>query len=269
MVKSLDVVWKDLLFNLLKSPITSSPRGINTRELPIGQMLHIDMCNAVLMNKERKLSRRFMLGEAIWIMRGDNSVEGIAPYNPRIAQFSDDGVTFFGAYGPKVAGQRDYVVRTLLNDRNSRQATINIWRENPPKTRDVPCTVSMSFYIRGSSSTVLDMAVYMRSSDAWLGLPYDAFNFSMIATGICAEFNKQAAGDYAPIVPGTLALALGSSHLYQQNEEQGRKAVVEPVKVEYAGFPWLVENHGGWDSVVSELERCLEDPSARWWKEAW
>lgn len=264
--KSIDLAWKDLLNDLIDSPTNLSPRGIATQELPIGQLLHIDMRRPVLINPIRKLSRKFMLGEAIWIMSGDDTTAGIVPFNPGIFKYSDDGQTFFGAYGPKIAGQRKYVVTKLLEDPASRQATINIWRENPPATRDVPCTLSMSFYLRGQNFNLLDVMVTMRSSDAWLGLPYDVFNFSMIAGGICSELYVRSAGRIDSF-PGTLALALGSSHLYHQNLESAKKAASIDFKMEEGKIPQPYFIKLGWDCIVDELRTYLTNPELRWWKE--
>jgi thymidylate synthase len=54
-----------------------------------------------------------------------------------ITRFSDDGITFFGAYGPKIITQTSYIVNTLCNDQDSRQAVLSIWRENPKSSADI------------------------------------------------------------------------------------------------------------------------------------
>jgi thymidylate synthase len=188
-----------------------SPRGIKTKEL-LANTFCIEMTDCVLTIRERALNYKFMAAEAYWILTGDNSVSGIAPFNPNIARFSDDGETFFGAYGPKIMGQIDYVVKTLREDPTSRRATLNIWRENPPDTKDYPCTNTMNFQIRNGA---LYMHVFMRSSDAWLGLPYDAFNFSMVSHYICAELNSM--DPELNLVPGRLFLTMASSHIYEEH----------------------------------------------------
>ena len=72
-----------------------------------------------------------MAAEALWILSGDNKVETIAPYNKNIKQFSDDGIIFQGAYGPRIISQLDYVIESLRKDRESRQAVLTIWNPNP------------------------------------------------------------------------------------------------------------------------------------------
>lgn len=216
---SLTEVWQQQLKDILAFGLTVSPRGMETRELP-NSAVAFDMMYPVLNVPRRKLQTKFLAGEAYWILSGDDSVAGIAPYNPNISRFSDDGVTFHGAYGPKIVAQLPYVVKKLHEDPMSRQAGLNIWRESPPHTKDVPCTVSMFFNIRDGK---LHSHVYMRSSDAWLGLPYDAFNFTMVACQVIRELNelRYREGALSPLVPGTLFLTMASSHLYAEHFEVG------------------------------------------------
>lgn len=187
------------------------PRGMETREL-MSQTYVIDMRRPVLTCPERKFSYRYMAAEAYWILSGDNRVETIAPYNPNISNYSDDGMIFFGAYGPKIVDQIPYVVAKLQEDPMSRQAGLTIWREKPGTTKDVPCTVAMFFHIRDEK---LHASVFMRSNDVWMGLPYDVFTFSMISHLICAHLNQEVGAGL--IVPGELHLTAASSHLYATN----------------------------------------------------
>lgn len=183
-------------------------RGKLTKELPHRTITTL-MRKPVVMTQARKLSYRFLAAEAYWILTGDNQVRTIEPYNKHITQFSDDGLTFFGAYGPKIWSQINYVVGKLQQDPGTRQAGLTLWRENPPATKDYPCTIAMWFQIRQGR---LNMHVFMRSSDAWLGVPYDVFNFSMVAHLICCRLNKESF-----VEPGILYLTAASSHLYEQN----------------------------------------------------
>lgn len=195
-----------------------SPRSKETIEV-LHSTIKIDMRYPVLTIPARKLGYHFLAGEAAWILSGDNLVSTIAPYSKTIANFSDDGVTFFGAYGPKVVDQLDYVVELLQRDRDTRQAVINIWRENPPfpTPRDVPCTLSCQFLVRDDR---LNVFVTMRSSDIWLGVPYDLFNFTMLAAYVILESKLDAR-------LGHLYNTAGSRHLYTKDFSRAIAAAAE------------------------------------------
>ena len=176
------------------------------------------MRRPVITLPERKLSTKFLGGEAYWILSGDNRVETIAPYNKNIVNYSDDGVTFFGAYGPRILSQLDYVIDKLKSDADTRQAVLTIWRENPPETKDVPCTVAVHFMIRDHK---LNCHVYMRSNDLWLGFPYDVFNFSMLSHLVCCKLNAFVVENGGVIIePGMLYHTASSRHIYEQHFEQ-------------------------------------------------
>lgn len=213
MIETFDKMWLNKLRHLMDRGREVSPRGKMTKEL-LHQMVMVDMRYPVLTHPARVLSYQFMAAEAYWILTGDNTVEGIAPYNKHIANFSDDGIRFFGAYGPKIMSQIHYVVETLKRDRESRQAGMTLWRENPPTTKDVPCTIAIFASIRQMK---LDVHVFMRSSDVWLGLPYDIFNFSMLGHLICCQLNHTID---PPILPGRVWLTAASMHAYQTDFEK-------------------------------------------------
>lgn len=261
--------WLRTLDRILNDGDVVSPRGKPTLELR-HHCFEMSMKYPVVLCPLRKLSYTFLAGEALWILNGDDTVAGIAPYNPNIAQFSDDGKTFFGAYGPRVKQQLDYVVAKLLEDEDTRQAGLTTWRPNPPKTKDVPCTIAMFFSIRNRQ---LHCDVFMRSSDAWLGLPYDSFNFTMIALKVACAYNAMIADGYRirkPLEMGVLRVTAVSSHLYNVNCADAAKCLedVEPAGEPIPSEPLL---RGDWDFFENSLILCRDktDPAFSEFAETW
>lgn len=206
-----DIAWIEATRHILKCGREISPRMQLTYEVPQYTVV-VDTRRPVLTIPERRLSYKFMAAEALWILSGDDRVATIAPFNKNIAQFSDDGEVFAGAYGPRIKEQIDYVVLKLVEDADTRQAGLTIWRPSPTPSKDIPCTVAIWFQIRGGK---LNVHVFMRSSDVWLGLPYDVFNFSMLCHQVCYRLR----GQYPELTPGTLFLTAASMHLYECNRE--------------------------------------------------
>lgn len=205
--ETMNHLYPELLRTLMKKGGDAKPRDQQTREIcPV--VLHLENAlENIVTHPLRNLNYSFMVAEWFWIMRGATDVESIAHYNKQIARFSDDGKTYFGAYGPPILAQREYVLQKLREDKDTRQAVLTIWRQNPPGTKDVPCTVAAQFLLRDDQ---LNANFIMRSSDAWLGIPYDVFNFSRILSSFAAELG---------VPTGELCLFLGSSHLYEQHFE--------------------------------------------------
>ena len=104
----------------------------------------------VLFNAARDANPFFHLYEALWMLAGRNDVAPLAYYNKRMAEFSDNGETFNGAYGYRwrkatVAhsedkrvkryaycesgwvDQLDLLVAHLKADPTSRRAVLQMW----------------------------------------------------------------------------------------------------------------------------------------------
>lgn len=213
---SANKAWLLLLSKICNDGNKIAPRGHPTTEI-LAHTSVIDMNSPIVSLPERKLNYRFMFAEAWWILSGSNRVADISQYMKNIAKFSDNGITFRGAYGPKIVEQLDYIVETLANDQNTRQAVLNIWRENPRPTKDYPCTLNMQWLIRDGK---LNCMTNMRSSDAWLGWVYDVFNFSMISNWVQVALREKHGID---LELGDLYLTAGSQHLYSQNYESAQE----------------------------------------------
>lgn len=255
-------IWLQHLDDLLVYGDPVAPRGKNTLEL-LQKTIAVPMRYPVLNVPQRRLSYQFMAAEAYWILMGDNRVATIAPYNKNIANFSDDGKIFFGAYGPKIAKQLPYVIETLRKDPQSRQAGLTIWRENPPETLDVPCTVSIFASIRRGE---LNLHVFMRSSDAWLGVPYDVFNFSMLGHLLCAELNVAKSEYDVDIVPGTLYLTAASSHLYEENITAAAECLATKPVATLATPELLYRDARYLMGTLRALRDSKPGDAARWWE---
>lgn len=240
-----------------------APRGKPTKEIP-QRTMKVDMRRPVLMVAERKLSYKFMAAEAFWILKGSDLVSEIKDYNAHISQFSDDGERFFGAYGPKIVGQLDYVVAKLRADNDTRQAGLTIWRENPPETKDVPCTVAVFFNIRNKK---LNCHVFMRSSDVWLGVPYDVFNFSMLSHLVCGLLNFDRLSTDV-FEPGTLFLTAASSHLYDTNWADAERCILAMDVPEQPETPKVMWNdHWYLMELLERLRDSKPGDQDRWWEQ--
>lgn len=212
--------WVTLLEHIKSSGYQTMPRGFNCFELFNAHTV-FPMHKPIVTVRARNLGYRFMFAEALWILEGRDDVETIAPFSKQIVTFSDDGETFFGAYGPMIVHQINYVIRKLADDKDTRQAVLTIWQENPPETKDIPCTISIQFMIRGNRLHCIDN---MRSSDAWLGWPYDVFNFSMLSSAVLIALKDT----YPDLMLGDLHMNLGSAHLYEKNFKGVEECLANP-----------------------------------------
>jgi len=109
------------------------------------------------------------LSECLWVLAGRDDVAALTPYNKNILQFSDDGIKMAGAYGERMAGQIEDIVRRLQADPNDRRAQLLIWRVEDLTTdsNDPPCNSILTFKLRNGR---LHLTIYCRSNDIHWGL---------------------------------------------------------------------------------------------------
>ena len=166
----------------------------------------------------RNLSHKYAIGELLWYLSGSNKLDAIANYSKAWNKLSDDGETVNSAYGYRIFekfgfDQWEHVKGLLKADPNSRQAVIHIKEPNPEKTKDLPCTVALQYFIRDGK---LYATTYMRSNDIWLGFPYDVFTFTCLQIKMAFELGV-GIGSYTHIA--------GSLHLYSRNVQSTTSGV--------------------------------------------
>jgi thymidylate synthase len=200
-----NAAYRGLANHIIYDGTPAGPRGIQTREI-LGASFRVnEPMHNILYHPNRDLNYRFMVAEFLWILFGYDDAPSIGNYNKRIVEFSDDGLKMWGAYGPRLQVALPYVLGKLREDPQTRQAVANIWETPWTPTKDVMCTLNVQFIRR---EDFLNTIVTMRSSDIFLGLPYDFYVFSQIQNLMC---------HYIKCLPGFLQFNLGSAHMYDRD----------------------------------------------------
>jgi len=259
---SANCVWVNHLKNIKLYGEVLGSHGTSTVEL-LAQQICLNPEFPVLDIAERKLSKSFMFCEAAQILRGENRLNNLGLYAPKIKQFTDIDGFLSGAYGPKFVDQLPYVIRNLMNNYYSRQAVMTLWRERPEESKDIPCTVSLQFLLRKDPDTInkfkLITIVNMRSSDAWLGLPYDMFCFTAMGNYVRELFCVQARFKMDKVVLGEVIINMGSAHIYNRDMDKVTKVLQEwrPVGLlSYSGFDF---NKDGNDTITNLLKALSKE----------
>lgn len=235
----------------------SRPRGMSVKEV-LGAHLELRDPRARLsLSPTRAANYSFAAGEFLWYLRGAEDLKSITYYNPRMAEFSDDGETLNSAYGQRMfgGGQWGRVVAELKRDPDSRRAVMTIFtladliKAVGPGTKDVPCTLSLQFFIRDG---LLHLHVTMRSNDAVWGLCNDLFSFTLLQETMMLDLRD--AGMKA-LGLGSYTHSAGSLHLYERHFELAKIVASEaPRGAEGARMPPIDRR--------SDLDALLVDEAA-------
>lgn len=141
----------------------------------------------VLMHSLRKANHFFHFFESLWMLAGRTDLEFLIDFNPRMAEYSDDGKNIRGsAYGHRWRSyfgydQLEVAIKMLKNSLDSRRVVINHFDpfvDLGAETKDVPCNTQIMFsQVMGK----LDMTVINRSNDMiWGAYGSNVVHFSIL-----------------------------------------------------------------------------------------
>ena len=209
------------------------------------------------MSLDRKLVKS-KFAEFAWYLSKDEDKDFITPYISAYSREEQHGNKILGAYGPKIfksiegrKSQFERVIEQIIQRQTTKQAYIAISDAEDFKYRDQkfsspPCTIGLHFYVRNEK---LNLVVYMRSNDAYLGLPHDLFCFTMLQELISVRTN---------IALGTYTHYATSMHAYEEDIEKINNYLNEGLQ-EPIEMPLMIEGSEKMlDLVSAEFDPRIE-----------
>jgi thymidylate synthase len=207
---SIDDLMRAVIQELRDSGAPIKPSKGPASEI-VGASLELTNPRARLSRSDARSIAFSALGEFLWYLSGSEAADAISYYIKMYDSLAVDG-TVEGAYGPRLRGddkRLDEVIGVLRSKKDSRQAVLQIFGHADLRNAlDVPCTCVIQFFLRDG---LLDLVVYMRSNDAFKGLPHDVFCFTMLQ-----ELVARAVGAEV----GRYVHTVGSLHLYDADKER-------------------------------------------------
>jgi len=155
----------------------------------------------VLFSPQRDANPFFHLFEALWMLDGNNDTAFFDTILPTFKSFSDDGVTFHGAYGyrwrhwpldgldvdTREIDQLAVAIAMLKKDPTSRRVVIGMWdpaRDLNADSKDIPCNDLIKVNIVNGA---LDLTVLCRSNDmVWGAYGANAVHFTILQEYLAA-----------------------------------------------------------------------------------
>jgi thymidylate synthase len=184
------------------------------------------------------LDLKVAVARFVWMISGNDRLADIAFYEPKVAAFTDDGITVPGSsYGSRMrhafpgVDQLKGVIQRLKDEPHTRRATISVYQPTDAtrESKDIPCTFGLMFHARDGR---LHTTTIMRSNNAWGLLPFNLFEFSLLGEVVAAEAGLEVGGFYH---------FAGSMHIYGRDREkaqrcveeaEGRSAIMQPMPIE-------------------------------------
>ena len=229
--------------------------GRNGNTLSVfGTVMHFSLQdNVVPFMTTKKLAWKTCLKELLWFIKGstdnnelvkqnvhiwtdNSSKEALEQRNINFQKEGDLGPIYghqwrhFNAkyegcdvdYTDKGKDQLQYIIDNLKDPktRNSRRLVLSSW--NPTQLDEMalpPCHIVCQFYVTGGNK--LSCALYQRSGDIGLGVPFNIASYSMLTILIAK---------HCDLVPLEFIHTIGCAHIYDDH--------IEPLKEHFTRIPY-------------------------------
>lgn len=225
--------YLDILQDILTNGAVKGDRtGTGTTSV-FGRQIRHNLSTGFPLLTTKKLHFKSIANELIWFLSGDTNVgwlksHGVSIWNEWATETGDLGPVYgkqWTAWPTKDGGsinQIDYVVDTLKRNPNSRRILFHGWNVeylpdesiSPQENAKIgkmalpPCHLLYQFYVANNK---LSAQLYIRSSDSFLGLPYNTASLALLTHMLAQQCD---------LIPHEIIISIGDLHAYSNHLTQ-------------------------------------------------
>ena len=228
--------YLDLLQDILDNGVRTNDRtGTGTLSV-FGRQYRHHLADGFPLLTTKKLHLKSIVNELIWFLNGDTNIRWL---NENGVSIWDEWATEEGELGPiygaqwtawptrdgGTINQIDYVVDCLRNNPDSRRILFHGWnveylpdekaspQDNVRAGRMAlpPCHLLYQFYVANGR---LSAQLMIRSSDTFLGLPYNTASLALLTLMLAQQCDLE---------PGEIIITTGDTHIYSNHMAQVRE----------------------------------------------
>jgi thymidylate synthase len=225
--------YLELLNDVVTNGLTKGDRtGTGTRAVFARQFRH-NLADGFPLLTTKKLHFKSIANELIWMLSGNTNVKWL---NENGVSIWDEWATETGDLGPvygeqwtawptkdgRTINQIDYMVETLKTNPNSRRILFHGWNveylpdesKSPQENARAglqalpPCHLLYQAFVHEGH---LSMQLYIRSSDVFLGLPYNTAALALLTHMLAQQCD---------LIPHEIIVTTGDTHAYANHMEQ-------------------------------------------------
>ncbi|MDW2776326.1 thymidylate synthase [Pseudomonas sp. BEA3.1] len=225
--------YLDLLKDVLENGARKGDRTGTGTVSVFGRQYRHDLSKGFPLLTTKKLHFKSIVNELIWFLNGDTNIKwlnenGVKIWNEWATEEGDLGPVYgkqWTAWPTKDGGsinQIDYVVDAIKNNPNSRRIIFHGWnveylpdekvspQENAKNGKMAlpPCHLLYQFYVANGK---LSSHLYIRSSDMFLGLPYNTASLACLTHMLAQQCDLDV---------GEIVITLSDAHIYSNHMEQ-------------------------------------------------
>jgi thymidylate synthase len=221
--------YHDLLRHILANGTPKTDRtGTGTISV-FGYQMRFNLQEGFPLVTTKKVHTKSIIHELLWFLKGDTNIKYLKDNGVGIwDEWADADGNLGPVYGKQwrsweapngqTIDQLQDVIKQLKNNPDSRRIIVSAW--NPadlPKMALSPCHALFQFYVSpptpegGAKKGKLSCQLYQRSSDVFLGVPFNIASYALLTMMLAQECGL----DY-----GDFVWTSGDTHIYSNHLEQ-------------------------------------------------
>jgi thymidylate synthase len=270
-------IYGSLLHRLLQSPIELNERtGVRVRVVPGAVSFGLDLGDRIMPTCGlRKTFPRVAAAEIAWYLSGEQDATWMSQHAPIWDKFieplermriNDLGQPFMesfpgvsSAYGYRWRHhfERDQIalaIQALQADPSNRRVMVSAWDPSEdglgaPGQKNVPCPAMFTLHIVDNK---LHSTMLLRSSDVFVGLPYDVLGHALLMDALANELGVEL---------GIAHFTLAHAHLYESHWEMAQTCLAQaPVVPEQYMPGWTIRAiEQDRDAYVERIKAASKD----------
>ncbi|MCQ1992750.1 thymidylate synthase [Pseudomonas plecoglossicida] len=225
--------YLELLTDVLENGAVKGDRTGTGTVSVFGRQFRHDLSKGFPLLTTKKLHFKSIVNELIWFLNGDTNIKwlnenGVKIWNEWATEDGDLGPVYgkqwtaWPTKDGKTINQIDYVVNALKTNPNSRRILFHGWnveflpdekvspKENAKNGKMAlpPCHLLYQFYVVNNK---LSSHLFIRSSDSFLGLPYNTASLACLTHMLAQQCDLDV---------GEIVISLSDVHIYSNHMEQ-------------------------------------------------
>ena len=224
--------YLDLIKHILENGKSKGDRsGFGLKSI-FGYQMRFDFRRGFPLVTTKKMPFKILVHELLWFIKGDTNTKYL---NENGIHYWDDFADENGDLGPVYGHQWRFwpdgkggtidqlanVIEEIKNYPDSKAMIVTAW--NPAQKKEMRLPPCHAFFQFNVTKGKLRCQLYQRSSDVFLGLPFNIAQYSLLTMMVAQVTGLEAR---------ELVVAVGDGHLYKNHLEQAEEIIKrEPMKL--------------------------------------
>jgi len=214
-----------LMAEILKNGRGKPTRGVHGIKSIFGYQLRFDMRQGFPLLTTKKMPFKILLHEQLWFVSGSSNIKYLQDHGIHYwDEFADKNLELGRVYGVQWRhwrrpdgsefDQLQWAINELKNNPDSKAILVSAWNAGElDEMRLPPCHTMFQF---DATKGKLRMQLYQRSSDVFLGLPFNIAQYALLVHMVAHLTGLEAR---------ELIVTIGNAHLYNNHLDQAKEQV--------------------------------------------